>query len=58
MNVNLPSVATSTQSVVIITDVQVAHPTIVCLFTALNLTPAAAYISLSGNIISVNAASI
>jgi hypothetical protein len=33
---------------VILTDVQISHPTIVCPITAI-LTPAAAYISLSAN---------
>ena len=58
MAVNMPSSATSTQTVVIKTDVELAHPTIVCPFTATNLIPAAAFISLSANIISVNASLI
>ena len=59
MNVIMPSTATSTQNVVILTDVEVAQPSIVCPITA-TLTPAAAYISLSGDYqtISVNASLI
>ena len=59
MNVIMPSVATSTQTFAIMTDVQVAHPTIVCPITA-TLTPSAAYISLAANnaSISVNASLI
>ena len=55
MNVSIPSAATSTQAVAIKTDVQVANPAIVCPISA-TLTPAAAYISLSGGFatISVN----
>ena len=50
--------ATSTQTVVIKTNVEVAYPTIVCPFTVTAMTPSAAYISLSGKIISVDAALI
>ena len=57
MTVTMPSSATSTQNFVIKTDVEVANSTIVCPITA-TLTPTAAYISLSGNTISVNAGSI
>ena len=57
MTVTMPSSAISTQTFVIKTDVEVANSTIVCPITA-TLTPTAAYISLSGNTISVNAGSI
>ena len=46
MTTTIPSSAISTQIVVILTDVQIAHPAIVCPITA-NLSPSAAYISLS-----------
>ena len=57
ISVTLPSSATTNQSVVILTDVQVAHSSIVCPITA-TLSPSASYISLSANYdtISVNAA--
>jgi hypothetical protein len=59
MNVNMPSVATITKTVKILTDVQVAHPIIVCPIIA-TLNPSATYISLSNDYstISVNAAAI
>ena len=59
MPVSMPSVATTTQTVTILTDVQNLHPTIVCPITAI-LTPSAAFISLSGDYktISVIAGSI
>ena len=53
MNVALPSILTSTQVVNILTDVQVTNPTIVCPITV-TLTPAAAYISLSGDYTTIN----
>ena len=53
MNVAIPSAATSTQSVTILTDVQVATPAIICAITA-TLTPAAAYISLSGDFTTIS----
>ena len=53
MNVGLPSTATSTQAVAILTDVQVATPAIVCPITA-TLTPSAAYISLSGDFTTIS----
>ena len=46
MTTTIPSSAISTQIVVILTDVQIAHPAIVCPITAI-LSPFAAYISLS-----------
>ena len=58
MTINVPSVAISTQTVVIKTDVEVTYPTIVCPFTVTTLSPSAAYISFSANTISLNAASI
>ena len=58
MTINVPSSATSTQTVVIKTDVEFAHSAIVCPFTVTTLTPSAAYMSLSANTISVNAALI
>jgi hypothetical protein len=58
MTVNMPSSTISTQTIVIKTDVELAHSAIVCPFTATNLTPAAVFISLSANIISVNASLI
>ena len=58
MTINVPSVATSTQTVVIKTDVEIANSAIVCPFTITTMTPSAAYISLSGKIISVDAALI
>ena len=48
MIVTMPSSATSTQTVAIKTDVQIAHSAIVCPITA-TLTPSAAYISLSAD---------
>jgi hypothetical protein len=57
MNINVPSSLTSTQTFTIKTDVQLAFPTIVCPITA-TLSPTVAYISLSGNTISVDAALI
>ena len=57
MTINVPSSATSTQAFVIKTDVELAHSAIVCPIIA-TMTPSAAYISLSANTISVNAASI
>ena len=59
MTVTMPSAATSTQAVSIKTDVQNSYPAIVCGISGA-LTPAAAYISLSGDssTISVNAANI
>jgi hypothetical protein len=53
----MPSSAISTQNFTIKTDVQVTYPTIVCPIIA-TLTPSAAYISLSSNIISIDAALI
>ena len=58
MSINVPSVATSTQTVLIKTDVEVTNSAIVCPFTITIMTPSAAYISLSANTISVNAALI
>ena len=58
MTINAPSVVISTQTVVIKTDVELANSAIVCPFTVTTMTPSAAYISLSANTISVNAASI
>jgi hypothetical protein len=57
MTIILPILATLTQTVVIKTDVEPAY-SIVCLFTAMNLMPTTAYISLSAKIISVNASLI
>ena len=48
MTTTIPSSAISTQIVVILTDVQIAHPAIVCPITA-TLSPSAAYISLSAD---------
>ena len=45
MNVNMPSAATTTQTIKILTDVEIAS-SIFCPITAI-LTPAAAFISLS-----------
>ena len=58
MIINASNVMTSTQTVVIKTDVELANSAIVCPFTVTPMTPSAAYISLSANTISVNAASI
>ena len=58
MTINAPSVVTSTQTVEIKTDVELANSAIVCPFTVTSMTPSAAYISLSANTISVNAALI
>jgi hypothetical protein len=57
MTINLPSSTTSTQTVVIKTNVE-ADYSIVCPFTTSNLTPSEAYISLLANTISVNASLI
>jgi hypothetical protein len=57
MTINLPSSSTSTQTVVIKTNVE-ADYSIVCPFTTSNLTPSEAYISLLANTISVNASLI
>lgn len=55
----MPSSATSTQTVVIKTDVQIAYPTIVCPFTvSTTLIPSALYIKSAGNTISVDATKI
>lgn len=48
MTVNMPSFATSTQTFAIFTDVQEAHPAIMCPITA-TLTPSAAWITLSAD---------
>ena len=56
MTINAPNAVISTQTVVIKTDIQVANSAIVCPFTVTTLTPSAAYISLSGKTISVDAA--
>ena len=58
MTINAPSVATSTQTVVIKTNVQLTNSAIVCPFIVTNMTPSAAYMSLSANTISVNTALI
>ena len=58
MTVDVPSSATSTQPIVIKTDVELANSAIVCPFTVTTMTPSAAYISLSANTISVDAALI
>ena len=59
MTVNMPSSATSTQTVVIKTDVQIANPTIVCPFTvSTTLAPPALYIRSVANTISVDASKI
>ena len=58
MTVSMPSTATTTQTFTILTDVQVANPSIICPITASNLIPAAAYISLTGATISVDASQI
>ena len=59
MTVIMPSTAITTQTVVIKTDIEVAHPTIVCPITAV-LTPTAVFISLSADYktISVDATQI
>ena len=59
MFVTMPSSATTTQTFSILTDVQLAHPTIVCPITV-TLTPQAAYISISADFstISVDASQI
>ena len=59
MLVDMPSPTQLTQTVAILTDVQVAHPAIVCPITA-TLTPSANYISLSANadLITITAAQI
>ena len=60
----MPSVATSTQNVIVKTDVELAIPNIECPFTpvcpfiATKLTPYADYISLSANTISIDASFI
>lgn len=58
MAIFVPGFETSTQAVVIKTDVQVLYSTILCPFTVTSLTPPAAYISLSANKVSINAALI
>ena len=58
MTVDVPSSATSTQPIVIKTDVELANSAIVCPFTATTMTPSAAYISLSANEIYLNTALI
>ena len=58
MTINAPSVVTSTQTVVIKTDVELANSAIVCPFTVTSMTPSAAYISLSANEIYLNTALI
>ena len=57
MIVIMPSSATSTQTFTISIDVELAYSTIKCPITT-TITPAAAYISLSENTISVNASLI
>ena len=58
MTIIAPGVATSTQTVLIKTDIELANSAIVCPFTVTTIAPSAAYISLSANTISVNAALI
>ena len=58
MTINAPSVVTSTQTVVIKTDVEIANSAIVCPFTITTMTPSAVFMSLSANTISVNTALI
>ena len=55
----MPSTATSTEAVIILTDVQMLYPTIVCPITA-TLSPAKTFIALSGDFatISVDASQI
>jgi hypothetical protein len=48
MKVDIPSSGTLTQNVIILTDVQVINPTLVCQIIA-TLTPSALYISLSAD---------
>ena len=57
MAIQLPSSAIATQTVTILTDIQVTHSSIVCPITA-TLSPSFAYISLSADYstIAVNAA--
>jgi hypothetical protein len=59
MNVNMPSDAVSTQTFIIKTDVQIAHPAIVCPIVV-TLTPSASYISITADYqtISVDASQI
>ena len=58
ITINAPSVVTSTQTIVIKTDVEAAYSAIVCPFTVTTMTPSVAFISLSANTIYVNAALI
>ena len=54
MTINAPSVVTSTQTVVIKTNVQLTNSAIVCPFIVTNMTPSAGFITLTANTISVN----